>query len=91
MKDRTAVLMGVSGAIGFSLFVVANFTSFFHGLDALAGTLQLFANTFVFVSYLRGFKKYTGGKKYFAALGVFIPPIMASITIYRVLIPFFFG
>lgn len=88
MKDRTALWMIVSGAVGFSLFLIANFTDIFYGIDAAAGILQLLVNLFVFVSWSKGYRTSSGVKKFVALMGTMVPVMMATITIYRVLFPF---
>jgi hypothetical protein len=62
MRDRTALWMTVSGAVGFSLFLIANFTNIFYGLNEVAGGLQLLANLFVFVSWRKGYLVSSGFK-----------------------------
>lgn len=82
--------MAISGATGFAFFLIANFTSF-QNYTVLAGFLQLPVNLFVFLAWREGYKKTVGFKKLFAFCGVVGPAITASITIWRVLIPWVFG
>ncbi len=87
LQKRTAFWMALSGLTGLLLFVIANFTSIFSGSSVLAGCLQLIANTFVFISWSRGFQEATGLQKFIALLGTIVPVIMGTITIVRVLLP----
>jgi hypothetical protein len=80
----------ISGIIGFFLFLVITFTSFFVGLNTLAGVLQVMANVFVFVCWAKAYSRCHGFEKFVALLSVVFPPIMAGITIWRVLIPIVF-
>lgn len=79
--------MVFSGLIGFSFFLIANFTNIFQGLNLMAGILQLVVNTFVFRVWLDAFRKTSGLTKFVAFWGIIFPIIMASITIWRVFIP----
>jgi hypothetical protein len=79
--------MAISGATGFTFFLIANFTTLFHGSAVIAGVLQLAVNTFVFVVWSRAFVQSCGLKKFIAFFGVIVPICMASITLWRVLIP----
>lgn len=87
MKDRNSLWMAISGTIGLLFFLIANFTDLFTGSSVIAGCLQLCVNTFVFVVWTKGFVKSRGLKRFIAFFGVVVPIIMASITIWRVLIP----
>jgi hypothetical protein len=87
MKDRNSLWMAISGTVGLLFFFIANFTDLFIGLSVLAGCLQLCVNAFVFVVWTKGFVKSRGLKRFIAFFGVVVPIVMASITIYRVLIP----
>jgi hypothetical protein len=82
--------MAISGAAGLGFFLIANLTDFFTGLNVLAGCIQLALNAFVFLTWLRGFRKSRGFRKLIASFGVFVPPVMAIITLDRILIPAFF-
>ncbi|OHB15660.1 MAG: hypothetical protein A2431_00690 [Candidatus Zambryskibacteria bacterium RIFOXYC1_FULL_39_10] len=83
--------MTISGIMGFSFFLIANFTNFFTGSDVLAGCLQLAVNVFVFVTWSKGFRLSSGFKKFFAFWGVVTPVIMGSVTLFRVLLPAIFN
>ena len=87
MRDKNSLWMTISGTMGLLFFLIANFTDLFTGSSVLAGCLQLCVNTFVFVVWTKGFLKSRGLKRFIAFFGVVIPIIMASITIWRVLIP----
>jgi hypothetical protein len=82
--------MAISGVVGFSFFLIANLTNFFQGLNLVTGGLQLLVNAFVFIVWLGAFKKTSGITKFIAFWGVVIPLIMASITIWSVLVPSIF-
>jgi hypothetical protein len=79
--------MAISGLTGFSFFLVANFTSLFSGASVVAGCLQLCVNAFVFIVWTRAFRESSGLRKFVAFFGVVVPVVMASVTIWRVLIP----
>jgi len=85
--DRNSVWMAVSGATGFIFFLVANFTVLFHGSAVLAGIVQVCINAFVFSVWLKAFQESTGVKKFVALFGVVVPVVMASITMWYVLLP----
>lgn len=85
--DKNSKSMAVSGITGFTFFLIANFTNVFTGSSVLAGCLQLCVNTFVFVIWRKAFAQSVGFKKFVAFLGVVVPCVMASITLWRVLIP----
>lgn len=82
--------MALSGFLGFSFFLIANFTNVFIELSVLSGVIQIVLNGFVFVTWLKGFRGGSGFKKFVAAWGVVLPVIMASITVFRVIIPVLF-
>ena len=79
--------MAISGATGFSFFLVANFTNVFAGLSLVAGVLQLAVNAFVFIVWHKAFVERTGFGKFVAFWGVVVPIVMASITIWRIFLP----
>ena len=81
--------MAVSAATGLAFFVIANFTDFFTGLNIVSGLIQIAINIFVFVTWLRGYRASHGRERLIAFFGVIAPPILAGITLYRVIIPFF--
>jgi hypothetical protein len=87
MKDRTSLMMAISGATGFSFFLIANFTNLFAGAAVMAGCVQIAVNLFVFLTWGKAFLQRTGQRKWFAFCGVIVPVVMASITLSRVLIP----
>lgn len=79
--------MAISGAAGFGFFLIANLSDFFVGLSLTAGLIQVVLNVFVFFTWLRGYRDSAGLRKFVAFFGVVIPPVLASITLYRVIIP----
>ncbi len=87
MRDRSSRWMLASGLTGFLFFVLANFTHLFAGASVLAGCLQISVNCFVFVVWTKAFRRSSGLKKFVAFFGVVMPVIMASTTLWRVLIP----
>ncbi len=87
MQNRNSLWMVVSGTTGLSFFLIANFTNVFLGLAVIAGFCQLAVNTFVFVVWGKAFKQSSGFKKFVAFSGVIVPLIMASVTTWRVILP----
>ncbi len=81
--------MVISAAIGLAFFLIANFTDFFVGLNVVSGLIQIVFNIFVFVTWLRGYRDSHGRERFVAFFGVVAPPILAGITLYRIIIPFF--
>lgn len=81
--------MAISAASGLAFFLIANFTDFFVGLNVLSGLIQLVLNVFVFVAWLRGYRASHGRERFVVFFGIVAPPILAAITLYRVIIPFF--
>jgi hypothetical protein len=81
--------MAISAATGLAFFLIANLTDFFVGLNIVSGLIQIVINIFVFVTWLRGYRDSHGRARFLAFFGVFAPPILAGITLYRVIIPFF--
>jgi hypothetical protein len=79
--------MFLSGLVGFSFFLIANFTNLFTGLNILSGCLQLVVNAFVFWVWLGAFTTSHGLTRFIAFWGVVFPFIMGTITIIRVLLP----
>ena len=79
--------MMLSGLLGLTFFLVANFTQLFYGLDIVAGCIQITLNIFVFLTWKEGVLLNKGFKKFVALIGTVVPIIMASITIIRVLLP----
>lgn len=78
--------MVASSALGFTFFVTCNFLGI-RGA-ALVGIAQIAINVFVHRSWWRGFLECQGWKrKTFTGVGAVVPIVMASITIYRVLLP----
>jgi hypothetical protein len=77
----------ISGIAGLSFFFIANFSNIFVGLNVLAGILQVLVNAFVFTCWLKAYPRCYGFEKFVTFVGVVFPPIMASITIWRVLMP----
>jgi hypothetical protein len=87
VRDKNTIWMVISGATGFSFFLIANFTNIFIGLSVTAGILQLFVNAFVAIVWGKAFIQSSGLKKFVAFVGTVVPAIMASITIVRVILP----
>lgn len=83
------IWMVISGATGLAFFLIANFTNFLAGLNVVTGLIQIMLNLFVFVTWLRGYRASHGRERFVALFGVIAPPILAGITLYRVIIPFF--
>ena len=81
--------MAISAATGLVFFLVANFTNFLVGLNIVSGLIQVALNVFVFVTWLHGYRVANGREQVVAFFGVTAPPILAGITLYRVIIPFF--
>ena len=81
--------MAISAATGLAFFLIANFTDFFVGLNIVSGLIQIALNAFVFVTWLHGYRVARGRERIVAFFGVIAPPILAGITLYRVIIPFF--
>lgn len=81
--------MAISAVTGLAFFLFANFTNFFAGLNVVSGLIQIAINIFVFVAWLRGFRASLGRERFVAFFGIVAPPILAGITLYRVIIPFF--
>ncbi len=81
--------MAISAVTGLAFFLIANFTDFFVGLNVASGLVQIVINIFVFVTWLRGYRASHGRERFLAFFGVIAPPILAGITLYRVIIPFF--
>ncbi|MBX4181274.1 hypothetical protein KW807_00220 [Candidatus Parcubacteria bacterium] len=88
--ERSSRWMAVSGATGFTFFLVANFTHVFAGSSIVAAILQLVVNAFVFTVWKKAFRTSSGFKKFVAFWGVIVPIVMATTTIWRVLLPFLF-
>lgn len=80
--------MTISALTGIIFFLIANFTDFFVGLNVVSGLIQIAINIFVFVTWLRGYRTSHGRAQFVAFFGVIAPPILAAITLYRVVIPF---
>ena len=87
MLNKDSRWMVVSGATAFTFFVISNFTTLFVGSTVIAACLQLTFGTFVFVVWSRTISKSRGIKKLVAIIGTAVPVVMASITVYRVLLP----
>ena len=81
--------MAISAATGLVFFLIANLTDFFVGLNVVSGIIQIAINIFVFITWLRGYRASVGRARLLAFFGVIAPPILAGITLYRVIIPFF--
>ncbi|MEW6682553.1 MAG: hypothetical protein AB1451_06470 [Nitrospirota bacterium] len=81
--------MAISAATGLAFFLIANLTDFFVGLNVVSGLIQIAINIFVFVTWLRGYRASRGRERFLAFFGVIAPTILAGITLWRVIIPFF--
>ncbi len=81
--------MAISATTGLVFFLVANFTDFLVGLIIISGLIQIALNVFVFATWLHGYHVAYGRERLVAFFGVIAPPILAGITLYRVIIPFF--
>lgn len=79
----------MSAATGLVFFVVANFSSFLVGLNIVSSLIQIMLNVLVFVTWLRGYRVARGRERVVALSGVIAPPILAGVTLYRIIIPFF--
>lgn len=88
---KNRLWMAISAASGLSFFLVTNFTSFFVQMNVVSGLIQIGLNTFVFATWLRGYRHSRGRERFIAFFGVIGSPIVAGITLYRVIIPFFTG
>ena len=86
---KNSLWMGISGAMGFCFFLIANFSTILVELNVVAGTIQIAINIFVFLVWQYGFRHSTGFRKFVAFWGVIIPIIMTTVTILRVIIPTF--
>lgn len=84
---RQKLWMAISGMTGLCFFLIANFTNLFSGSSVIAGIAQLGVNAFVFTIWRKAFLYSSGFQKFVAFWGVVVPVVMASITIYRVLLP----
>lgn len=82
--------MAISGLSGLAFFLIANLAHVFHGMNVLAGCIQLSINAFVFLSWRRGYQHEVGFAKFVALVGTIVPCIMASITLVRVILPALF-
>lgn len=81
--------MTISAATGLAFFLFANVTHVFMGWNVVPGLIQIAINMFVFVTWLRGYRASHGRERFIAFFGIIVPPILAGITVYRVIIPFF--
>jgi len=87
MKPNSKKWRIISVVMGISFFFVANCTNFFENLNILAGGLQIIVNVFVFACWMKAYPRCCGFEKLVTFVGLIIPPFMASITIWRVLLP----
>ena len=87
MEKNSKKWRTISGITGLTFFFIANCTNFFDGLNVLAGSLQIIVNVFVFFTWLKAYSHCRGFEKFVTLFGVIIPPVMAGITIWRVLLP----
>ena len=86
--NNNRLWMAISAVTGLIFFLIANFTGFFAGLNIVSGLIQIAINVFVFITWLRGYRASHGRERFVAFAGVVAPPILAGITLYRVIIPF---
>ena len=91
MKNNNRRWMMYSALAGLAFFAFANFTNFFSGLNVISGLIQIGINIFVFITWLRGFLSSQGRERVLAFFGVAAPPILAAITVYRVIGPYLLG
>lgn len=87
MRSNSKKWRIISGTTGVTFFFIANCTDFFEGLNVLAGSLQIVINVFVFITWMKAYLRCCGLEKFVTFFGVIIPPVMAGITIWRVLLP----
>lgn len=87
MKTNSKKWRVISGIAGLTFFIIANFTNIFAGLNVLAGFLQIMVNVFVFACWAKAYPRCRGFERFVTFIGVIVPPIMAGITIWRVLLP----
>jgi len=80
--------MTISATTGLVFFLIANVSDFLVGLNIVTGLVQIGINTFVFATWLRGYRVTHGRERAVALTGVVAPPILAGITLHRVIIPF---
>lgn len=89
MSNNNRRWMAISAATGLVFFLIANLTDLFAGLKIVSGLIQITINTFVFITWLRGYRASIGRERYIAFFGVIASPILAGTTLYRVVLPFF--
>lgn len=87
---RNDLLMVISGMLAILFFLGANFYSEISESRVLYGSIQIVINIFVFVTWWKGFQESTGFKKFVAGWGVVVPVVLASVTLYRVILPYAF-
>jgi len=87
LLNNDARWMMASGAMAFTFFVISNFTTLFVGSTVIAACLQLTFGTLVFIVWSRTINRSKGLRKLVAIIGTAVPVVMASITVYRVLLP----
>lgn len=85
--DKDSKMMTAAGLLSFLFFLISNFTDLFVGSRILAGCIQLCINVFVIAVCKNALPRSTGVKRFFAVYGIVIPLTLASITLWRVLIP----
>ncbi|OQA52912.1 MAG: hypothetical protein BWY43_00283 [candidate division WS2 bacterium ADurb.Bin280] len=86
----TRVMMALSGLMGLSMFVLANFLlKKQKGWRLATALMQISVNAFVFVSWLGGFLQSTPGTIHQAVtfVGFVVPTVMATVTTLRVVLP----
>jgi hypothetical protein len=81
----------ISGIAGLVIFILVNYSKVFLGLNVLAGSIQLIVNAFVFIAWIKAYPRCYGFEKFVTFMGVVFPPVMATITIWRVILPAIFN
>jgi hypothetical protein len=80
--------MAISALAGLAFFLFANYTHYLSELNFASGIIQIGINIFVFFTWLRGFLSSHGRDRFVAVFGVLAPPVLATITIYRIIGPY---
>ena len=80
--------MAISAVTGLVFFFIAHFSRLFGELNVVSGIIQIGVNTFVFVTWLRGYRASRGRERLVAFSGVVAPLVLASTTLRRVIMPF---
>lgn len=76
--------MKISGGMGFTIFLIVNYTHVFGPYDVLAACVQIIANVFVFVIYRSAFLQCTRwGVGKLVGLGGMILPVWFGTQTFR--------